>query len=203
MAPEDRPTTSSYEPCADAFAAARSSSIGVGPVRDWTTRLPTGARVLDLGCGHGIPIGRALVKAGCRVHGIDLSPSLVAAFRVNLPGATAEVADATVFSPEPGSFDAVVAWGLLFLLEGPHQASVIRNAAAALTPGGRMLATAPWQDAVWVDRLTGRRCVSLGRDRYRQLFRESGLVLTGAGEPDGGGNHYWHLRKPSRGVGAI
>jgi ubiquinone/menaquinone biosynthesis C-methylase UbiE len=45
-------------------------------------RLPGGARVLDLGCGTGVPTARQLVDGGCGVTGVDISPVMLD------PGAT-------------------------------------------------------------------------------------------------------------------
>lgn len=185
-----------YDDFADEFMSVRSGTIGVAPVRAWARELPAGARVLDMGCGHGIPIARELSRLGCRVHGIDTSSRLVRAFLENVPGASAEPADAAEFTPAAGAYDGVVAWGLLFLLAPEAQAAVIRNMSLALRPGGRMLATAPWQAAEWTDTLTGRPCRSLGRTAYRSLFAEAGLVVTHEGEGDDeGGNYHWHAVK--------
>ncbi|HUP20458.1 MAG TPA: class I SAM-dependent methyltransferase [Gemmatimonadota bacterium] len=184
-----------YDDVADAFIAARTP-IGVATVLAWARDLPAGGRVLDLGCGHGIPIARALADGGLVVHGVDTSPRLLEAFRENVPGATAECADAATVEVEDGSFDGVVAWGLLFLLEPAAQEAVIRRSAAALKPGGRLLMTAPWQTGEWADALTGRRSVSLGRKRYHALLAGAGLVLTGEAD-DEGDNHYWLATKPA------
>jgi SAM-dependent methyltransferase len=40
-------------------------------------RVPAGARVLDLGCGTGVPTARQLVDGGCQVTGVDLSPVML------------------------------------------------------------------------------------------------------------------------------
>ncbi|MFD0069801.1 methyltransferase domain-containing protein, partial [Streptomyces sp. NPDC127574] len=39
--------------------------------------LAAGSRVLDLGCGTGVPTARQLSDAGLEVTGIDLSPGMV------------------------------------------------------------------------------------------------------------------------------
>jgi len=51
-------------------------------------RLPAGARVLDVGCGTGLPTGRQLVAGGCEVTGIDISPVMLDLARRNVPQAT-------------------------------------------------------------------------------------------------------------------
>jgi predicted TPR repeat methyltransferase len=47
--------------------------------------LPKGGKVLDLGCGTGIPIGKRLQKAGFRVVGVDYADEMVKEFQKNLP----------------------------------------------------------------------------------------------------------------------
>ena len=78
-----------YEGVAAEFLAGRgrapSSAIGARAVRNWARTLAGGATVLDLGCGTGLPITKVLVDEGLKVYAIDAAPSLVAAFRRNLP----------------------------------------------------------------------------------------------------------------------
>jgi SAM-dependent methyltransferase len=51
-------------------------------------RLPPGARVLDVGCGTGLPTARRLVDAGFKVTGIDISEGMLQLSRQNVPEAT-------------------------------------------------------------------------------------------------------------------
>ncbi|RYD16001.1 MAG: class I SAM-dependent methyltransferase [Lysobacteraceae bacterium] len=178
-----------WEAVARAFIAARSG-VGADVVRNWSRSLPTGAAVLDLGCGAGVPVSRVLAEQGCQLHGIDASPTLVEAWRHRFPQApvACEAAEASAFFDR--AFDGIVAIGLLFLLEPAAQRAVIARVAAALVPRGRFLFTAPEQAVRWNDLLTGRASVSLGRDAYRRLLAEAGLQLERE-SIDGGGNHYF------------
>jgi GNAT superfamily N-acetyltransferase len=78
--------------------------------RELLDRIPLapGARVLDAGCGNGVPAARLLVARGCEVIGVDLSEELVQEARDNVPEARFECADLTVWECEEASFDAVV-----------------------------------------------------------------------------------------------
>lgn len=192
-----------YETVADDFMSHRAgSTIGVATVRRWAKLLPPGGAVLDLGCGHGVPISQALVDEGFTVSGVDASATMIAAFRAQLPNAPAEhseVEDAQFFGLQ---FDGVIAWGLMFLLTGDAQAKVIRKIAAALKPGGRFLFTAPQQGCEWPDNLTGQMSRSLGSDAYRRLVESAGLLLEDEADDDGQ-NHYFFVRRPANGDSAV
>lgn len=187
-----------YEASAGEFIAGRTrSSIGVASVRAWGRTLPPGAAVLDLGCGCGVPISEALIADGFAVYGVDASPAMVAAFRERFPH-VALVCEPVERSPFfSRTFDAAVAWGLMFLLSAEAQLAVIGNVAAALAPGGRFLFTAPEQTCTWADNLTGRLSVSLGFAAYEAALREAGLTLIDT-HRDEGENHYYSAAKFGR-----
>lgn len=185
-----------YEAIAAEFIAARGSpggrhpGVGVSTVRKWASTLRPGGAVLDLGCGSGYPITQVLVDAGLAVHGVDASPSMVAAFSARFPEAPVECGDVLKSSFLGRQFDAVVAWGLLFLLRPDAQAQLIEKVGHALTRGGQFLFTAPRQLCEWSDSMTGLLSVSLGAERYRRLLGKAGLELVDEME-DEGENHYY------------
>ncbi len=75
-----------YDDLADIFGRGRVGSlVGASQVREWASSLAPGTEVLDVACGVGIPITRALVEAGCRVHAIDASPRIVEQFKCLFP----------------------------------------------------------------------------------------------------------------------
>lgn len=104
--------------------------------RIWLERLRPGARILDVCCGTGYLAGM-LAERGFPVTGIDLSESMIAYARRNVPQSRFQVADAAGFRPDI-RFDAAVSTfdSLNHLLELPHLEAAFRNVAAALAPGG-------------------------------------------------------------------
>jgi 2-polyprenyl-3-methyl-5-hydroxy-6-metoxy-1,4-benzoquinol methylase len=186
-----------YESIAPSFIEWRNrdlNGIGASSVRPWAKSLPKGAAVLDLGCGTGIPITKVLFDEGMMVYGIDASASMVSAFQQhfpNTPVACEAVEDSAFFNHQ---FDAIIAWGLIFLLPQDTQETVIQKVADALQPGGKFLFTAPAQKTTWEDVMTGHQSLSLGADRYRECLTDSGLSLLEEFE-DEGGNHYFHACK--------
>lgn len=186
-----------YEANAATFIRCRSTGadgIGVVSVRKWARSLPPGATVLDIGCGTGNPISMTLKEEGLTVYGIDASPSMVHIFKQNFPDspvACEAAEDSSFFNRQ---FDAIVAWGLLFLLPEETQQVLIQKLANALSVGGKLLFTAPSQSMKWEDAITEIESVSLGAEKYRALLAASGLLLVEEFD-DEGGNHYYHAVK--------
>lgn len=183
-----------YHSHAEEFMSLRNPTIGVAVVRAWAHELPAAGAVLDLGCGHGVPISEALLGEGFAVYGVDAAPALVAAFRERFPQAqvTCEAVEHSSFFDR--EFDGAVAWGLLFLLSAEAQVALIHRVASALRAGGRFLFTSPEQACTWTDVLTGRTSLSLGAERYRATLAAAGLTPVGELE-DEGKNHYYDAKK--------
>ena len=175
-------------------ARTRSKGIGVKAVREWARTLPRGAAVIDLGCGAGFPITEILVLEGLNVYAIDASPSFVEAFRRNLPGvpvACEAVEDSTFFNR---TFDAALAWGLMFLLPAEEQRRLIQRVAGILVPGGRLVFTSCPEPFVWNDAMTGLESQSLGAVEYRSQLTAVGLLMIREYE-DEGQNYYFDAVK--------
>lgn len=191
--PTDR--SNGYEAVAKGFIAGRyRSSVGASTVREWAKTLPKGATILDLGCGSGVPISQAIVDEGLTVSGIDASSSMIAAFRARFPEAAAECGPVEESEFFGRAFDAVVAWGLMFLLPPVVQAKLIAKVSRALKPGGKFLFTSPHQLCEWADNLTGRKSQSLGSAEYRRLLAANGLIVQNETEDEGNNNYYFAVK---------
>ena len=189
-----------YEGIANIYIAGRGTRsragdpIGAAVVKAWADAFPRGATVLDLGSGPGEPSTRILQEAGITTYAVDASPTMVAAFRERFPGVPIEhntVEASTLFDR---TFDGVLAWGLLFLLDPAAQALVIEKLARALEPGGRFLFTSPREPVEWLDGMTGRPSQSLGAQTYERLLRDAGLTWVAEAQ-DEGENYYYFVEK--------
>jgi len=102
--------------------------------------LPPGSRVLDLGCGTGLPTARQLTGAGLRVTGVDLSAGMVRLARSYVPGADfhqLDIADLRPGGPaDLGRFDAVTAFFSLLMLPRAEIPLALGTIRRLLSPGG-------------------------------------------------------------------
>jgi SAM-dependent methyltransferase len=144
-----------------------------------------------------VPISEALIEGGFPVWGVDASPAMVAAFRERFPQVevACESIEESPFFLRP--FDAVVAWGLMFLLPADTQLNLVQKVADVLQPGGRFLFTSPKRSCTWTDVLTSRESRSLGAAAYTAALAGSGLTLV-AQFCDEGNNDYYDAMKPSK-----
>jgi len=95
-----------------------------------------GESILDLGCGTG-HLTKAIAQTGAHVVGIDSSPSMIETAHTTYPDLEFLVADARNFS-FPTAFDAVFSNAALHWIT--EAGEVVRCIAAALKPGGRLVA---------------------------------------------------------------
>ncbi|MGH7566503.1 MAG: GNAT family N-acetyltransferase [Gemmatimonadota bacterium] len=193
-----------YDEISDWFAANRSAEVGLPDIADFVRFLPPGSKVLELGCGHGIPISRFLIESGFELFAIDGSQKMVSRFRALFP--TAHVQHATIQESDfyDTSFDAVVAWGVFFHLSEDDQERALAKVSAHLAVDGGFLFTAPAEEGATEGTMNEVvfRYLSLGSANYRRLLEESGLALVDE-HRDAWDNHVYVARKESHAQGTI
>jgi SAM-dependent methyltransferase len=183
--------------------------------RRWLARalelIPPGADVLELGCGAGVPMTRALA-AGRRVTGVDISARQIELARAAVPEATFVHADMTALDLAPASFDAVVAFYSLTHVPRADLPALLASVRGWLRPGGVFLASMGAQDApdeVEEDWLGAPMFFSHhGAKKNRAMVRQAGFELEEAvveAEPEDRHDalFLWVVaRRPAENVGA-
>lgn len=99
------------------------------------SQLSPGARVLDVGCGTGVPTARDLCAAGMAVTGVDISPAMLALARANVPEAEFHHRDALAVDASLGPFDGAVAFFSLLMLPRAEIPAALTQLADRLPPG--------------------------------------------------------------------
>lgn len=174
---------------------------------DWIAalvdRLPMGARILDLGCGCGVPVTRMLSEAGYSVTGVDVSDVQLQRARGNAPAAKFIQADMTSLELPSQSFDAIICLYAIIHVPLVRQPQFLADVARWLVPGGVLLMSAGWQ--AW----TGVEHSWLGGDApmwwshtdvatYQKWLTDCGLAIESVQHvPDGPSGHslFWALKR--------
>ena len=183
-----------YDLIADWYATDRGRAVGVAEALAVAAMLPANSRILDVGCGNGVPITQALVNAGHRVVGLDSSAGMLARFRVNLPGTPAVHGDARWLPFQDGCFDAAISWGMMFHLSTRDQAVALANVSRVLKPGAPFLFTAAEVEDADEAGITGTMNDVTFRyyavPSYRAFVVEHGLVLVNVYDDPGVSTYY-------------
>ena len=154
--------------------------------------LPPKARVLDLGCGAGIPVARQLADHGCDVVGVDESRRQIALASQNEPRGTFIAADMTKVAFDAMSFDAVTAFYSITHVPRDEHLTLLTKITTWLKPGGLFLANLGYHDCpAWTGEWLGTTMFFSHFDAAtnRVLIEESGLEIERAeviGEEENG-----------------
>ena len=123
-----------------AGAADTDTSRYAGWVAELAGQLRPGARVLDLGCGNGIPATRELTEHGLQVIGVDFSAEQLRRARRLVPAARLVQADMATLQLGPASMDAVVSFYAVIHLPLADQQELFPRIRSWLRPAGLFLA---------------------------------------------------------------
>src|SRR5437870_5696214 len=126
----------SYNRIAAAYLSSRRrDSPDVALLDDLMARLPPRARVLDAGCGAGVPIAQRLV-AGASVVGVDFAEAQLDLARQHVPAGVWVCADLTALPFADASFDAVCSYYAVIHIRREQHAGVLDGFARVLRSGG-------------------------------------------------------------------
>ena len=143
---------------------------------DW---LPDDARVLDLGCGAGVPSTQELARR-FDVIGVDISPSQLDLARRNVPDAEFILGDFSDLQLPDGAFGGVVALYAVSHVPREQHGQLFVDVFRWLAPGGLFLATLGAADGPdWTGEWLGEEMFfsSHDADANRRLMRAAGFEL--------------------------
>jgi trans-aconitate methyltransferase len=173
-------TQAVYERNAARFDAERTKGLHERVWLDrFTDGLPTGARVLDVGCGTGDPIADHLADRGFRVTGVDASQEMLRLARSRRPVGDWRLADMRALDLGQ-RFGGILGWNSFFHLTRDEQRAVLPRLAAHLEPGGALMLTVGPEDGEVAGKV-GSEAVhhaSLAPEEYRSILAGLGIAVT-------------------------
>lgn len=186
MGEDDRSTQRAYDAVAGDYARlvpdlSLEASLDRAVLTAFVELLggPSGAPVVDVGCGTG-RVTAHLADAGLLVVGLDLSPGMLAAARLRHPGLPLAVAHAAALPVRSSSLAGAVAWYSLIHLPPSTLPAVARELARAVRPGAPVLVAFQSGEGERVDRPSAYgRPVPLTSYRHRVEDMAGALAAAG------------------------
>lgn len=154
--------------------------------------LPKNAKILDLGCGAGIPVDDILIKAGHEVTGIDISTQQVKLARKNCPRGDYLVGDIANLKKNEYSVNAIVCFYTLFHLPRTQHKKLLTIMYSFLQKNGMLLMTMGDREFEGRHILHGEEMWSsqYGTKQNTKLVTESGFeILMNEIDNSGGERH--------------
>jgi SAM-dependent methyltransferase len=149
---------------------------------DLSARLPDGARVLDAGCGAGVPVARRLA-ARFHVTGVDISAAQIELARGLVPQATFIQADMTALAFPDASFDAICSFYAIIHVPREEHPALLRTFHRLLVPGGLLLASMGARESAgdveenWLGASAAMYWSHFGRATNLRLLAEAGFRI--------------------------
>jgi cyclopropane fatty-acyl-phospholipid synthase-like methyltransferase len=194
-----------YDAIGEHFTEWRDRIVG-DPRREWAeeleSRLEDGARVLELGCGSGVPDTQRLATR-FRLTAVDISGEQLRRARTAVPEAMLIQADFTALELEPESFDAVVSFYAFNHVPRELLAPTFARIHRWLAPGGLLMTALGTSDEeAWTGDWLGAPTFfsSFPPETNTRLVRDAGFDLlrdevVTFREPEGDVTFQWVLAR--------
>lgn len=160
-----------------------------------------GEKILDLGCGTGIPFDRYLTEKGYSVTGVDIAKKHVKKARKNVPDAEFIQGDFFENDFEENSFDSIVSFYAIFHIPREEHSRLLEKIRYWLKDDGAILITLGAEEEMdnLEGEIGGEKMVwsSFSPEENIRLVEDSGFeVIDSYIEDWRDENHFWILAHP-------
>lgn len=187
-----------YDQIAATYHAQRNPLDNRDLLEEFVRLLTPRGRVLDIGCGAGVPVTKFLVESACTVTGIDLSREMLALARKNVPQAWVLEMSMVHLAFQTQSFDGLTAFYTIFHVPRAYHPHVFAEFARVLKPGGVMLISLGWSDWEGTEEFHGTEMYwsHYPAETSLSLLTQAGFTLLRSElRYPGDGTHCWVLAR--------
>jgi len=187
-----------YDKIAEKYQADRHVFDNIKELEDLESLLPKNAKVLDVGCGAGVPVTKFLVDSGFDVTGVDFSESMLKLAGKNVPKAKFIKKDMTKLDFRDNSFDGLTAFYSIIHVPKEKHSSLFQSFHRILKPNGSMLVCMGPDEWDATEEYYGSRMFwsHYSPEKSLQLVKDAGFqILFEKHLVKGREKHYWILAR--------
>ena len=201
MAKKEEIVRKGYDKIAEEYQADRHIFDNKRELEEFVSLLPRNAKVLDVGCGAGVPFIKFLVEYGCSVTGVDFSESMLGLARKNVPEANLVKQDVTRLGLKANSFDGVTSSFCIIHIPREKHSSLFQSLHGILKPEGVILISMGYSEWEGTDDYYGAEMFwsHYNPEKSSQAIENAGFhIIWGKYVESGGERHYWILTRKKK-----
>ena len=187
-----------YDRLVERYQTIRHAFDNSQELGEFASLLPKHAKVLDVGCGAGVPVAQFLVERGFDVTGIDFSKNMLKLARKNVPKARFLLKDMTKLDFEADSFDGLTAFYSIIHVPREKHFALFQSFHRILKPKGIMLISIGSDEWEATEKYYGTDMFwsHYSPEKSLQFVKKSGFeIISDRVFVRGGEKHYWILAR--------
>ncbi len=201
MSENEETVRKGHDSIAEKYHAIRRTFDSRKELGEFARLLPENAKVLDVGCGDGVPVAQFLVELGFDVTGIDFSEKMLKLACKSVPRAKFVLRDMTELDIDSDSFEGLVAFYSIIHVPREKHFPLFQSFHRILKPDGVMLICLGPDEWEATEKYHGTRMFwsHYSPEKSLQLIKEAGFeVISDNILVRGGEKHYWILARSKK-----
>ncbi|NPD88688.1 MAG: class I SAM-dependent methyltransferase [Asgard group archaeon] len=187
-----------YNKIALKYHSERNKFESIVELKQFTNLLIPGAKLLDVGCGAGVPVTKYLVDEGFSVTGIDISEKMLSLAKKHVPKGEFFKIDMSEMDFPDDTFDGIVSFYAIIHLPREKHAPLFKKFQKILKSGGLMMIVLGSDEWEVIDDYFGAKMFwsQHSTEQSIELVKDAGFeIISEEVLERGGEQHYWILAK--------
>jgi len=169
-----------YNKIAENYTNQRHQFENVVYLEKLANLLPQESKILDVGCGAGVPVDKFFAAKGYKVYGIDLSKKMIELAKENVPLGHFEVKGMGELKSYEYKVNAVVSFYAIFHTPREAHEELLRKFSSFLDCGGFLLVTMGSSEWEGEEDFHGTKMYwsQYGPEKNREIIKRAGFEIT-------------------------